>query len=61
MKNSINEIKNRIDGINSRLQEAEECISDLKNRVIKSNQAEQVKVQYCIMRTDLQNSVTHQV
>ena len=30
MKNLINEIKNTIDGMNSRIQEEEKCISDLK-------------------------------
>ena len=37
MKNSI-EINNMLDGIN-RLQEAEEHISNLEDRVMKSNQA----------------------
>ena len=41
MKNSITEIKNTLKGINSRLEEAEEQISDLKDRVRESSQAEQ--------------------
>ena len=32
MKNSITEIKNTLDGINIRLEEAEEWISDLEDR-----------------------------
>ena len=41
MKNSINEIKNDQDGVNSRLEEAEKWITDLEDRVMESNQAEQ--------------------
>ena len=43
MKNTINKIKYAIDGINSSLDEAEEQISDLEDRVMKNNQAEQVQ------------------
>ena len=43
MKNSKNEIKNTIGEVNSRLQEGEECISDLQGTVMESNQAEQVR------------------
>ena len=35
------EVRNTLEGINSRLEEAEEQISDLEDRVTKSNQAEQ--------------------
>ena len=41
MKNSISEIKNILEEINSGLEEAEECISDLEDRVMKSNQPKQ--------------------
>ena len=41
MKNSVTENKNTLDGINSRLEEVEQHISDLENRVTQSNQAEQ--------------------
>ena len=34
MNNTINEIKNSLDGINSRITEAEERISDLEDRKI---------------------------
>ena len=57
MKHSINEIKNTIDKIN-RLQETEEYISDLEDRVMEINQAEQMRDKYCITRIDLENSVT---
>ena len=43
MKNIINEIKNTLDGINSNLEEAEEWINDLEDRVMEINQAEQMK------------------
>ena len=41
MKNSITELYYKLDGINSRLEEAEEHISDLEDRITGSNQAEQ--------------------
>ena len=41
MKNSVTEIKNTLDGINSRLEEAVELISNLEDRVKKIHQAEQ--------------------
>lgn len=56
MINSIDEIKNVIDGINSRLWKAEEYISELEHRVMGSNKVEEVRDKYCIMRTDLENS-----
>ena len=39
MKNSITKIKNTLEGIN-RLKEAEEWMSNPKDRVMESNQAE---------------------
>lgn len=41
--NSLDEIKNRQPGINSKQEEAEEHISHLGDRVMKSNQAEQMR------------------
>ena len=40
MKNSITEIKNTLEGIYSRLEEAKGWISDLGDRLMQSNQAE---------------------
>ena len=40
MKNSIIEIKNTLEGINSRL-EKEEQISNLEDKVMENNQSEQ--------------------
>ena len=35
MNNTINEIKNSLEGINSRTTEAEERISDLKDKIVE--------------------------
>lgn len=40
MKNSVSEIKNTLEGINSRQEEAEEQVNDLEKRVVESIQAE---------------------
>ena len=34
MNNTINEIKNSLEGINSRITEAEEWISDLEDKIV---------------------------
>ena len=43
MNNTINEIKNSQEGINSRITEAEECISDLEDKRVEVTTAEQNK------------------
>ena len=43
MNNTINEIKNSLDGINSRITEAEERISDLEDKRVEITTAEQNK------------------
>ena len=44
MKNTMNVIKkNTLDGINRRLQEAEEQISNLEDTVVESNQDDQMR------------------
>ena len=43
MKNTINEIKNTLEGINSRITEAEEWISDLEDKIVLITTAEQNK------------------
>ena len=43
MNNSINEIKNSLEGINSRITEAEEWISDLEDKIMEITTAEQNK------------------
>ena len=43
MNNTINEIKNSLEGINSRITEAEEQISDLEDRMVEFTAAEQNK------------------
>ena len=43
MNNTVNEIKNSLEGINSRITEAEERISDLKDKILEITTAEQNK------------------
>ena len=43
MNNTINEIKYSLEGINSRISEAEERISDLEGKIVEITTAEQNK------------------
>ena len=43
MKNTINEINNSLEGINSRITETEERISDLEDKLVEITTAEQNK------------------
>ena len=43
MNNTINEIKNSLEGINSRITEAEEWISDLEDKIVEITTTEQNK------------------
>ena len=43
MNNTINEIKNSLEGINSRITEAEEWIGDLEDKIVEITTAEQNK------------------
>ena len=43
MNNTINKIKNSLDGIHSRITEAEEGISDLEDKIVEITTAEQKK------------------
>ena len=43
MNNKINEIKNSLEGINSRITEAEEQISDLEDKIVEIATTEQNK------------------
>ena len=43
MNNTINEIKNTLEGINSRITETEERISDLEDKIVEITTAEQNK------------------
>ena len=43
MNNEINEILNSLEGINSRITEAEERISDLEDKIVEITTAEQNK------------------
>ena len=42
MNNTINEIKNSLEGISSRLTEAEEWISDLEDKIMEITTTEQI-------------------
>ena len=43
MNNVINEIKNTLEGTNSRITEAKERISEMEERVVEINEAERKK------------------
>ena len=43
MNNTINEIKNSLEGVNNRLTEAEKWISDLEDKIVEITTAEQNK------------------
>ena len=43
MNNTINEIKNSLEGINSRITEAEEQVSDLEDKIVEITTTEQSK------------------
>jgi len=43
MNNAINEIKNALEGTNSRITEAEDKISDMEDRMVEINEAERKK------------------
>ena len=43
MNSTINEIKNSLEGINSRITEAEEWISDLEDKIVEITTTEQNK------------------
>ena len=43
MNNAINEIKNTLEGTNSRIMEAEDRISEVEDRMVEINEAERKK------------------
>ena len=43
MNNAINEIKNTLEGTNSRITEAEDMISEVEDRMVEINEAERKK------------------
>ena len=43
MNNAINEIKNTLEGANSRITEAEDRISEAEHRMVETNEAERIK------------------
>ena len=55
MSNTINEIKNSLEGINSRITEAEEWISDLEDKMVEITTAEQNKEKTKIIEDSLRD------
>ena len=43
MNNAINEIKNTLEGINSRITETEDRISEVEDRMVETNESERKK------------------
>ena len=58
MNNAINEIKNTLEGTNSRITEAEDRISEVEDRMIEINEAERRKEKKIEMRTTSETSGT---
>ena len=63
MKNAINEIKNTLEGTNSRITEAKDRISEAEDRMVETNESERKKEKQIKGDEDhlreLQNSVKH--
>ena len=57
MNNAINEIKNTLEGTNSRIMEAEDRISEVEDRIVEINEAERKK-ELKEMRTTSETSRT---
>ena len=43
MSNAINEIKNTLEGTNSRIMESEDRISEVEDRMVETNESERKK------------------
>ena len=46
MNNAINEIKNTLEGTNSRITEAEDRVSEVEDRMVEINESEREKENY---------------
>ena len=51
MNNAVNEIKNTLEGTNSRITEAEDKISEVEDRMVEINEAERKKKELKEMTT----------
>ena len=58
MNNAINEIKNTLEGTNSRIMEAEDRISDVEDKMVEINQTGKKKNELKEMRTISETSGT---
>ena len=56
MNNAINEIKNTLEGTNSRTMEAEDRVTEIEDRMVEINEAERKKIKE--MRTMSETSGT---
>ena len=56
MNNAINDIKNTLEGTNSRITEAEDRISEVEDRMLEINEAERKKKEFKEMRTTSETS-----
>ena len=45
MNNAVNEIKNTLEGTNSRMTEAEDRISEVEDQMVEINEAERKRIQ----------------
>ena len=52
MNNAINEIKNTLEGTNSRITEAEDRISEVEDRMVEINEAENKKEKKIMIRNE---------
>ena len=58
MNNAMTEIKNTLEGTNSRITEAEDRISEVEDRMVEINEAERKKEELKEMRTTSETSGT---
>ena len=58
MNNAINEIKNTLEGTNSRIMEAEDRISEVEDGMVEINESERKKEKQIKMRTISETSGT---
>ena len=58
MNNAINEIRNTLEGTNSRIMEAEDRISEIEDRMVEINEEERKKEELKEMRTTSETSGT---
>ena len=58
MNNIVTEIGNRFDALNNRMEEAEEWITDIEDKIIENKKADQKRESIMEHKNSLRNSVT---